>query len=102
MSTIQPTVPRPDLAGEAPRRRRTGIGTDRPNWPLTVALIVCSLAVLVPLLVISQTIVLTVNVILGRGIIWSTVFYTALTSALVWPMLKIVLSRLFPAHRVPA
>ena len=51
MSTIQPTVPRPDLAGEAPRRRRTGIGTDRPNWPLTVALIVCSLAVLVPLLV---------------------------------------------------
>lgn len=57
---------------------------------------------LVPLLVISQTIVLTVNVILGRGIIWSTVFYTALTSALVWPMLKIVLSRLFPAHRVPA
>ena len=34
MSTIQPTVPRPDLAGEAPRRRRTGIGTD--GTPYTV------------------------------------------------------------------
>jgi raffinose/stachyose/melibiose transport system permease protein len=51
MSTIQPTVPRPDLADQAPRRRRTGIGTDRFNWPLTLILIVCSLAVLVPLLV---------------------------------------------------
>lgn len=51
MSTIQPTVPRPDLAEAAPRRRRTGLGTDRTNWPLTATLIVCSLAVLVPLLV---------------------------------------------------
>ncbi|MGP5007174.1 carbohydrate ABC transporter permease [Brachybacterium tyrofermentans] len=31
--------------------RRSGIGTDRFNWPLTAILIVCSLAVLVPLLV---------------------------------------------------
>ena len=68
MSTIQPTVPRPDLAGEAPRRRRTGIGTDRPNWPLTVALIVCSLAVLVPLFVtVNMSLKTTAQAVDGKA-----------------------------------
>lgn len=57
---------------------------------------------LVPLVMISQTIVLTVNVILGRGVIWNSLLFTALTSALVWPLLKIVLTRVFPAPRVRA
>lgn len=56
---------------------------------------------LVPLVMISQTIVLTINVILGRGVVWNTILLTALSSALVWPLLKIVLAKLFPA-RLPA
>lgn len=61
MSTTQTSTPPPaqssaaQTSGRTPgaRRpgRRSGIGSDRYNWPLTAILIVCSLAVLVPLLV---------------------------------------------------
>ncbi|MGP5050691.1 carbohydrate ABC transporter permease [Brachybacterium alimentarium] len=55
MSTTPSTDTRPrPIAQETPRRRsgrRSGIGTDRFNWPITAILLVCSLAVLVPLLV---------------------------------------------------
>lgn len=57
---------------------------------------------LVPLIMVSQTLVLMVNGILGRGVIWSVIPQTALMSALLWPLLKMALTRLFPARRTPA
>ncbi|MGY5764706.1 carbohydrate ABC transporter permease [Brachybacterium sp. DNPG3] len=39
------------MSTTTPARRRSRIGADRPNLPATVILLVCSLAVLVPLLV---------------------------------------------------
>ena len=47
-SAGDPSTPTP---GARRRGRRKGVGTDRYNWPLTAILIVCSLAVLIPLLV---------------------------------------------------
>ncbi|MEE1651835.1 carbohydrate ABC transporter permease [Brachybacterium sp. J144] len=49
-------------------RTRTGIGSDRPSWPLTITLIVCSLAVLVPLLVtINMSLKTTAQAVDGQA-----------------------------------
>jgi len=54
MSTTTPTpaaAASPAAATAPSRRRRSRIGRERANWPATILLAVCSLAVIVPLLV---------------------------------------------------
>lgn len=54
---------------------------------------------LIPLVMVSQTIMLTINVILGRGVVWNAMVLTAFSSALVWPLLKLILAKLLPTRQ---
>ncbi|HJB11213.1 MAG TPA: carbohydrate ABC transporter permease [Candidatus Brachybacterium merdavium] len=70
--STDPRAPGGPAADTSPARsasgRRGGVGTDRINWPATAILIVCSLAVLVPLFVtVNMSLKTTAQAVEGQA-----------------------------------